>query len=221
MQSSIGTLFLDIGGVLLTNGWDHNARRRACEAFGLDFEEMNDRHDATFFVYEEGKISLDTYLDRVVFDRKRSFTREEFKEFMFDQTRRCEHTPELFRQLKAEHDLKVIAVSNEGRELTEYRINECGLRSLIDVFVVSCFVGSRKPDEAIYRIALDICQTPLDGVVYIEDRELYVEVAESMGIRSILHKSYESTRAQLAELGLSARASAGSAGSARAESEQA
>jgi len=199
---AIETLFLDIGGILLTNGWDHHARRRACDAFGLDYEQFDERHNATFFVYEDGGITLDTYLDRVVFYEPRSFSREQFKQFMFDQTQRCEKTPELLHHLKAKYGLKVIAVSNEGRELTEYRIRECDLRLLFDAFVVSCFVHSRKPDEAIYRIAIDIAQTPLDRIVYIEDRPLSVEVAESMGVRSILHTSYETTRDALAELGL-------------------
>jgi putative hydrolase of the HAD superfamily len=202
MQSSIATLFLDIGGVLLTNGWDHHARKRACEAFGLDYEEFDERHDSTFFVYEEGKMTLDDYLDRVVFYRERTFTREQFREFMFAQTEPCENTPELFRELKARYGLKIVAVSNEGRELTQYRIDSCSLRSLIDIFVVSCFVHCRKPDEAIYRMAIDVSQAPIDKVVYIDDRDILVEAAEKVGIRGIVHKSCESTRDALAALGL-------------------
>ena len=79
----ITTLFLDIGGVLLTNGWDRQARRLAAERFQLDHGEFDERHHLTFDTYEEGKLSLDEYLDRVVFFGERAFSREAFKAFMF------------------------------------------------------------------------------------------------------------------------------------------
>src|SRR5664279_319489 len=119
---TISTLFLDIGGVLLTNGWDRKARRLATEKFGLDYEEMNERHHLTFDTYEVGKLTLDEYLDRIVFHEERSFTRDTFRTFMFDQSRALPDMIELVTRLKARHGLKVAAVSNEGRELNEYRI---------------------------------------------------------------------------------------------------
>ena len=85
-DSPITTLFLDIGGVLLTNGWDHNIRRRAADKFGLNYEEMNERHHLTFDTYEQGKLSLNDYLDRIVFYQDRSFSREEFTAFMYAQS---------------------------------------------------------------------------------------------------------------------------------------
>jgi putative hydrolase of the HAD superfamily len=200
--TSTTTLFLDIGGVLLTNGWDHNMRQRAARLFGLDYAEMNERHHLTFDTYEEGKLTLDTYLDRVVFYKERSFSCQDFKDFMFAQSQPYPEMIELIRDLKARYGLKVAAVSNEGRELTVYRIEQFGLGEFIDFFISSCFVHYRKPDEDIYRIALDIAQVSPDEVVYIEDRAMFVQVARGLGLQGIQHTDFESTRDALAAFGL-------------------
>jgi len=199
---SISTLFLDVGGVLLTNGWDRSMRRRAVENFGLDPAEMEERHNLVFYRFEEGRLSLDEYLNWAVFYKERPFSREEFKEFMFAQSQPHPEMMELIRNLKARYRLKVAVVSNEGRELTIQRIQKFRLAAFVDFFVSSSFVHYRKPDAEIYRIALDITQVPPAEGVYIEDRAMFVEVAQSLGIRSIHHVSYESTRAALAALGL-------------------
>jgi putative hydrolase of the HAD superfamily len=202
MTTPVSTLFLDIGGVLLTNGWDRKARRLAAESFGLDFEEMNERHHLTFDTYEEGKLSLDGYLERVVFHEPRHFTRNEFQEFMLEQSQPFPEMIDLVCRLKSHHRLKVAVVSNEGRELTEYRIRTFGLGKFIDFFVSSCFVHFRKPDTDIYRIALDIAQVAPAQVIYIEDRSMFVEVAATLGIRGIVHRDHATTRQELAEFGL-------------------
>jgi len=202
MPSQITTLFLDIGGVLLTNGWDHNSRKRAAETFDLDYDEMNERHHLTFDTYEEGKLSLDDYLRRVVFYRERSFSREEFKTFMYAQSKPYPEMIKLIRGLKTQYGLRVAAVSNEGRELTMYRVQQFELRTFVDFFVSSCFVHYRKPDEDLYRIALDISQAKSDQVIYIDDRGLFVEVARELGITGIVHSAYEATRKSLEEFGL-------------------
>jgi putative hydrolase of the HAD superfamily len=199
---SLTTLFLDIGGVLLTNGWDRATRQRAAEAFELDFDELNERHHLTFDTYEVGKLSLDEYLDRVVFCRERPFTREAVKAFMFAQSKPYPEMIGLVRDLKTRYALKVAAVSNEGRELTVHRIQAFELGAFIDFFIASCFVHYRKPDADIYRIALDIAQAQPGQVVYLDDRAMFVEVAASLGIRGIHHTGYETTRAALQGMGL-------------------
>jgi putative hydrolase of the HAD superfamily len=199
----ITSLFLDIGGVLLTNGWDHNARQRAAQAFHLDLEELNERHHLTFDTYEEGKLSLDDYLQRAIFFEKKPFSVDEFKDFMFAQSKPYPKMIELVHELKTRYGLKVVAVSNEGRELTIYRIQKFELGKIIDFFVSSCFVHFRKPDPDIYQIALDIAQVPPKQVVYIDDRQMFIDVARSMGIQGIHHTSYETTRETLEGLGAS------------------
>ena len=198
----ITALFVDIGGVLLTNGWDHHARKRAAMNFKLELAEMEDRHHLTFDTYEEGKLTLEEYLSRVVFYQKRPFTRAQFRRFMFAQSKPYPEMIELVRKLKAQYGLKIAVVSNEARELNEYRIRKFKLDQFVDSFISSCFVHVRKPDADIFRLALDIAQAPAAKVVYIENTAMFVQVAEGLGIRSILHTDYQSTCAQLAAFGL-------------------
>src|SRR5258706_8724092 len=202
-SSPITTLFLDIGGVLSTNGWDRGRRRRASEKFGLDYGEMDERHHLTFDTYEQGKLSLDEYLNRVVFYQERSFSREDFKAFMYAQSQPFPEMIELMRGLKTRHGLQIAAVSNEGRELTVYRVQQFKLGTFIDFFVSSCFVHYRKPDADLYHIALDIAQVNPEQVIYIDDRPMFVEVAQGLGIKGIIHTGHEATRKALEGLGLS------------------
>jgi putative hydrolase of the HAD superfamily len=201
-STEITTLFLDIGGVLLTDGWDHHARKRAATKFKLKLDEMEDRHHLTFDTYEEGKLTLKEYLGRVVFYQKRPFTRAQFRRFMFAQSKPYPEMIELVRKLKAKHGLKIAVVSNEARELNSHRIRTFKLDKFVDSFVSSCFVHVRKPDADIFRLALDITQAPTWQVVYIENTPMFVQVAEGLGIRSILHTDYRSTCAKLASFGL-------------------
>jgi putative hydrolase of the HAD superfamily len=199
---AITCLFLDIGGVLLSNGWDHHARRRAAKHFKLDWTEMEDRHNLNFATYEEGKLALEEYLERVVFYQKRPFTRAQFRRFMFAQSKPYPEMIDLFARLKVRHGLKIAVVSNEAREVNAYRIRKFKLDGFVDAFLSSCFVHIRKPDADIFRLALDIAQAPARQVLYIENTPMFVQIAEGLGIRSILHTDYKSTRAKLASFGL-------------------
>ncbi len=197
-------LFLDVGGVLLTNGWGRSSRRAAAEEFGLNYDDLDERHHLTFDTYEEGKITLDEYLKRVVFSTSRDFSRDKFKEYMFGRSQPLAANIDYFRKLRRKYDLKVVAVSNEGEELTNYRINAFGLDDLFDVFISSSFVHVRKPDEDIYRIALQAAHVVPQEVVYVDDRSLFVEVAEGMGISGIHHRSLDDTRRSFERIGLAA-----------------
>ena len=207
-SAPIMALVVDVGGVLLTDGWDHHARKRAAAHFKLEWAEMEDRHHLTFDTYEEGKLTLEEYLDRVVFYQKRPFTRARFRRFMFAQSKPYPEMISLVAQLKVRHGVKVAVVSNEGRELNAYRIRKFKLDGFVDSFISSCFVHVRKPDADIFRLALDIAQAPADRVVYIENTPMFVQIAEGLGIRSILHTDYRSTCAKLASLGLLSAAGA-------------
>jgi putative hydrolase of the HAD superfamily len=201
-KKKINTLFLDIGGVLLTNGWDRQARYKAVKQFNLDLDEVNERHHLTFDTYEVGKLSLDDYMNRVVFYRKRNFTKDDFRKFMFSQSQKLPDMISFIRRLKDKYKLRVTAVSNEGRELTEYRINKFKLYEIFDAFVASSFVHFRKPDVDIYKVALDVSQVSPREVMYIDDRHMFVEVAKTLGIKGIHHTSYDSTKIKLEKAGL-------------------
>jgi putative hydrolase of the HAD superfamily len=198
----ITALFLDIGGVLLTNGWDHLARKRAARHFKLEWAEMEERHRLIFDTHEEGKLTFEEYLRRVVFYQKRPFTRAQFRRFVFEQSKPYPEMIGLFTRLKVRYGLKITVVSNESREINAYRIRKFKLDKLADSFVSSCFVHLRKPDADIFRLALDISQTLPRQVVYVENTPMFVQVAEGMGIPSILHTDYKSTCAKLASFGL-------------------
>jgi putative hydrolase of the HAD superfamily len=201
-RKKISTLFLDIGGVLLTNGWDRNMRRKAAEHFHLEYDELDERHHMTFDTYEEGKLSLDEYLNMIVFYKKRSFEFNDFKEFLFSQTQPLPEMIKMFKSISKNNSLKIGAISNEGRELTIYRISHFGLKDFIQFFICSSFVHFRKPDKDIYRLALDVGQVAPEQSIYVDDRELHVEVARSLGMNAIHHTDINITRDKLSEYGL-------------------
>ena len=203
-ESSITCLFVDVGGVLLTNGWDHHARRRAVAKFKLDWAEMEERHRLVFEIHEEGKLTFEEYLSLVIFYEKRPFTRAQFRRFMCEQSKPYPDMLAMMAQLKAQ-GLKIAVVSNESLELNAYRIRTFGLSRFVDSFISSCFVHLRKPDANIFRLALDITQTLAHQVLYIENTPMFVQIAEGLGIKSILHTDCESTRAQLVSLGVTER----------------
>ena len=198
----ITTLFVDVGDVLLTNGWDHLARRRAAKNFTLDWTEMEERHRLVFETHEEGKLSFEEYLGWVVFYEKRTFTRNQFRDFMFAQSKPYPRMINLVTELKARHGLKIVVVSNESRAVNAHRIRTFRLDRLVDTFISSCFVHMRKPDVEIFQLALDIAQTPAAQAVFIDNTPMFVQIAEGLGIRSIHHVDFESTCARLASFGL-------------------
>ena len=198
----VTTLFLDVGGVLLTNGWDHLARRRAAKHFKLAWTEMEERHSLVFETHEQGRMTFQEYLGWVVFYQKRPFTRSQFRDFIFAQSKPYPGMIELIAILKVRYGLKIVVVSNESREVNAYRIRAFKLDRLVDTFISSCFVHMRKPDVDIFRLALDIAQAPPSQTVYIENTPMFVKVAEGLGIRSILHVDVKATSAKLASFGL-------------------
>lgn len=191
------TLFIDIGGVVLTNGWDRVARAEACRTFGLDQKELDNRHALMFDTYELGRISLLEYLKQVVFYTSRNFSEEQFIQFMYDQSKPYQETIDMLIEMKKAHGLKMVALSNEGRELTEYRIETFDLDRIFDFYVSSCFVGLKKPDKAIYRVGLDLAQARPQEAIYIEDRALFCDIGRSLGLNTIQHKDAKSTQEQL------------------------
>ena len=195
MEQSYRILFSDIGGVLLTNGWGHESREAAAKRFGIDYGEMGVLHDFIFNVYEMGKISLDVYLDTVVFNHPRNFSREEFKDFMFAQSVELPGMLSWFIEWKNKnHRLKIISINNEAKELNVHRIKKFKLYNFFDAFVSSCEVGMRKPDPGIFRLALGIAQAQPHECLYFDDRIMLVEAAKKEGIHAYHHKSFESTK---------------------------
>ena len=201
--NGIRILFFDIGGVLLTNGWGHESRQKAAAVFGYDYAEMNYLHEFIFNVYEIGRITLDEYLNTVLFYQPRAFSKEAYIDFMMGESKLL---PQMFDWLlewkqKQKDEIKVISINNEGRELNEHRIRTFGLRRLFDAFISSCEVGMRKPDPGIFQLALGIAQASPSECLYFDDRIILVEAAKKLGINGVQHNDFETTKKLLSQIG--------------------
>jgi len=201
--STIRAVFWDVGGVLLTNAWDHTQRVQALKHFHMedDEEEFHNRHEMVVSSFERGKITLDEYLDRTVFYRPRPFTREAFRDYMFSLSQPFPDVLPFAQSLSSKYFMGTI--NNESRELNCYRIEEFGLRNIFRVFISSCFVGLRKPESGIYRLALEVTQIPAEECCFIDDRALNLECAAKLGMHTIEMDSLDQLRADLQKTGVS------------------
>jgi putative hydrolase of the HAD superfamily len=198
----ITTLFWDIGGVILTNGWDRESRKEAAATFHLDWEEFEDRHDLSFPAFDSGLITLNEYLDRTLFYRNRPFSREEFTAFMFAQSKEYPETRAVLDKVTDTQKYFVGALNNEPLELNQYRIEAFDLRRNFLVFFSSCYVRSRKPEETIFRVALEVTQRTPEQCLFIDDRPLNLESPRKLGMNTIHHQSAEQLRTELGKYGV-------------------
>jgi len=198
----IRTIFWDVGGVLLTNAWDRTERAQAFEHFHLDPDEFHARHELLVSPFERGKITLDEYLDRTVFYRPRAFSRDEFRQYMFSLSQPFPEVLKFAQALAKTGKYFMATINNESRELNNYRIETYGLRDIFRVFVSSCYVGLRKPERDIYRMALDLMQIPGDQCCFIDDRALNLECAVQVGMKTVQMQSISQLQRDLENLGV-------------------
>ncbi|MDD2528415.1 MAG: HAD-IA family hydrolase [Lentimicrobium sp.] len=192
--SQIKVIFLDIGGVLLTNGWGHVSRQKAASHFGFNYDEMNVLHHFIYNVFEIGSISLDEYLDIAVFHRRRDFTKAEFKNFMYAQSVELPKMLPWLKSWKKQITIPVFALSNESRELNDYRIDKFKLHELFNGFFSSCYVGIRKPDPRIFQKAMQIVQVKPQECLYFDDRLMLANTATKLGMNGIHHETFETSK---------------------------
>ncbi len=200
---AVTTLFWDVGGVILSNGWDRPARRKATQQFGLDWEEYEDRHELASPAWETGQITLDEYMTRTVFYRSRPFTREDFKAFIFAQSRALPGPRTILEGLARSRRYLLATINNEPLELNLFRIEQFHLRREFAAFFSSCFVGIRKPDAAIYKLALEVTQRSGEECIFIDDRPLNLECACKLGMRTVVYQNPQQLRLELARNGVS------------------
>ncbi|MBZ5679807.1 MAG: HAD family phosphatase [Acidobacteriia bacterium] len=198
----IRAIFWDVGGVLLTNAWDREQRMKALENFHLDDEEFHDRHEMVVSSLERGKITLDEYLDRTIFYRSRPFNRDAFKEFMFSLSQPVPGVLRLAQSLADSHRYLMGTINNESRELNLYRIEKYGLRKIFRLFLSSCFVGFRKPERDIYRLALETTQFAAEECCFIDDRALNLELGAKLGMKTIEMQTLGQLKKELATIGV-------------------
>lgn len=202
-MSAIRALFWDVGGVLLTNAWDHRERAKALEHFQIDADQFQARHEMVVSSFERGKLTLDEYLDRTVFFCERPFTRDAFRDFMFTLSQPFPENLAFAQSLADTRKYFMSTINNESRDLNTYRIVKFGLRKIFRLFVSSCYVGLRKPEPDIYRLALEVTQIPPEESGFIDDRALNLECAKQLGMHTIEMKGLDSLRSELAKLGVS------------------
>lgn len=198
----VTAIFWDIGGVLLTNGWDHVARRRAAEQFDLDAEELEARNEQVAAAFETRQLTLHEYLDQTVFYRPRPFTEEEFRKFMFAQSQPCRKALQVAEDLRRSRRWLMASLNNEALELNLYRIRQFELRKHLSAFFSSCFVGARKPGPEIYCRALEMTQRAPGECVMIDDRPENLEAPRKLGMRVIHYQTPAQLREELEALGI-------------------
>jgi putative hydrolase of the HAD superfamily len=199
-MAAIRVLFWDVGGVLLTNAWDHQERNLAIQRFALNQEEFETRHKEIVCSFEEGRVSLDEYLQHTVFYQQRSFNGAKFKQFLFELSQPKTETLEIANDLSRNYLMGTI--NNESRELNAYRIQRFVLMDIFKIFVSSCFVGMRKPEERIYRLALDLTQVQPDECCFIDDRPANIEAAGRVGMKTVLLQNSEQLKEDMRRLGI-------------------
>jgi len=200
--SEIDSIFWDIGGVILTNGWDRNSRKSAAEAFQFDWEEFSDRHELTFPAFDCGQITMEEYLNRTLFYRQRPFSREEFTAFMFAQSKPLPGSREVLDAVTNREKYFVGAINNEPLELNEYRIEAFQLRRNFLVFFSSCYVHSRKPEPTIFKVALEVTQRKAERCIFIDDRPLNLESPKKLGFNTIHFQNPNQLKSDLGKLGV-------------------
>jgi putative hydrolase of the HAD superfamily len=198
----ITALFWDVGGVLLTDAWDHEQRQQTLKQFGLDAAEFESRHEMLVSSFERGKITLQDYLERTIFYRPRSFTIDAFTQHMFSLSQPDPEALQFAKELARSCKYLMSTINNESKELNLFRIQTFGLREIFSLFVSSCFVGLRKPEEGIYRLALEITQRPPQECCFIDDRPLNLESAAKLGMHVIRMENAKQLRQELAKLGV-------------------
>jgi putative hydrolase of the HAD superfamily len=204
MVAGIRTIFWDVGGVLLSNAWDHTERKMALDKFGLNAADFEARHEMVVSSFERGKITLDEYLRQTVFYEERPFTLQAFKDFMFSLSHPKPEVLHMAQALKKSCDVDMATLNNESRELNGYRIEKFGLTNIFDFFVSSCYVGLRKPEDGIYKLALDLAQEPAEACCFIDDRPINLETAARLGIKTIRMVNAAQLKADLKKLGVPA-----------------
>jgi putative hydrolase of the HAD superfamily len=195
--TDIRHIFFDIGGVLGSNGWDKEQRQRAVEHFGLNADDFHWRHEEVMGEWEEGRITLDEYLDVAVFYTERPFSRDEFVAFMYSQSVPNEATIAIARALSAHARYTLMTLNNESEELNIHRIEAFGISQIFEAFISSCWLGVRKPNRKFYYRALGIAHAEPASSLFIDDRQQNLTPASSLGMNVILFRSASQLRSDL------------------------
>ncbi|HEV7386976.1 MAG TPA: HAD-IA family hydrolase [Gemmatimonadaceae bacterium] len=196
-MTEVSHIFFDIGGVLGSNGWDREQRQAAVKQFDLNADDFQWRHEEVVGEWEEGRISLDEYLDIAVFYTERPFSREVFRKFMRAQSVPNEDTISIARALSKDPRFTLMTLNNESEDLNIYRIEHFGISQIFEAFISSCWLGVRKPIRRFYHRSLGIAHATPETSLFIDDRQQNLTPASSLGMNVIHFKSADQLRSDL------------------------
>jgi putative hydrolase of the HAD superfamily len=201
-MGAITTIFFDIGGVCLSNGWDHEQRQMVAQTLGFDYEAFDSRHRQVVDSMERGQLTLENYLNWTLFYEPRPFTIEDVIREIQQLSTPFSETLELVKALRKSGRYLLATINNESRELNEYRIQRFELRDLFMAFFTSCYLGLVKPQPEHYRRAMQITQRSPDECLFVDDRPMNVEVAQILGMHPIQFKGADHLAADLRAAGV-------------------
>ncbi|CAN5634210.1 HAD family phosphatase [soil metagenome] len=201
-KTEITTVFCDVGGVLLTDGWGHQSRQLAAKHFNFDYEEFDKRHQPLAGDFDSGLLNAIDYLNQTLFYRPRAFNQSEFMEFMRSQSEPFLDRIEVIAEIAESKKYLMATINNESLDLNSYRINKFELYKYFSLFFSSCYMRCSKPQAPIYDNALCITQKTARECVFIDDREANLVVPKQLGMRTILCTEAGQVRKELMDLGV-------------------
>jgi putative hydrolase of the HAD superfamily len=200
--AEVSLLLWDVGGVLLSDGWDHETRRLAAVRFGIDPGELERRHEPLAAALETGRLTWEAYLEAVVFYEPRPFSPEVFRRYVWDRSTPHPAAIGSARALRGSGRYVMATLNNESRELNEFRIEKFGLRELFHAFLSSCYTGRLKPDPDAYRLALELTRRAPGECLFLDDRAENVEAAAALGLRTLQVRDPDRLREDLLAVGI-------------------
>jgi HAD superfamily hydrolase (TIGR01509 family) len=205
VSASIRTIFWDLGGVVLTNGWDPGQRKRVLSRLGVNLEAYEELHDRANYYWERGLLTAKDFFSQTVLlpNPKLDLTFD----MLWPQVCAASKVlhPEcldMLAELKQMGRYRIATLNNESRELNEYRLDAFKLRSLFDYFICSGYVHEMKPNLGIYKSAIDISGFAASSALFIDDKPENCAAAEAVGMHAIRFESPAQLCTALVEYGI-------------------
>ena len=205
MEGSIRTIFWDIGGVVLTNGWDKGQRSRVLSRLGVNLEAYEEVHERANYYWERGLMTAKEFFAQTVLQANPHL--DLTFETLWPQV--CAESKvlhaeclDMLSELKEQGSYRLATLNNESRELNEYRLDAFKLRSLFDYFICSGYVHEMKPLPGIFRSAIDVSGFAARTALFIDDKSENCAAAEALGMHVICFKTPRQLCTELAGYGI-------------------